>query len=132
MTKEQIFRSDRFFTKIENGEISTIEIYEEQAFDQNIRKYYNSANYRDSVDARILILEQEHRIQELELALTEIATRTRLSQRRGGAVQQVISAEQMVEIAEKALNPPQQLPPKLPHTNQYQIRPQNPEPRLLD
>ena len=66
MTKEQIFRSDRFFTKIENGEISTTEICEEQAFDQNIRKYYNSANYRDSVDARILISEQEHRIQELE------------------------------------------------------------------
>lgn len=44
------------------------------------------------------------RIQELELALTEIATRTRLSQKRGGTVQQVLSAEQMVEIAEKALN----------------------------
>ncbi len=72
------------------------------------------------------------RIQELELALTEIATRTRLSQKKGGAVQQVLSAEQMVEIAEKALNPPQQQQPKLPHTNQDQIPLQNPEPHLLD
>ncbi len=72
------------------------------------------------------------RIQELELALTEIATRTRLFQKIGGAVQQVLSAEQMIEIAEKALNPPQQQQPKPPHTNQDQIPPQNPEPRLLD
>lgn len=45
------------------------------------------------------------RIQELEVALTEIATRTRRpSKRPGGAAQIVLSAEQMTEIAEKVLN----------------------------
>lgn len=81
---------------------------------------------------QVVIKAKDDRIQELELSLTEIATRTRLFQKRGGTVQQVLSAEQMVEIAEKALNPPQQQPPKLPHTNQDQIPPRNPKPRLLD
>ena len=45
------------------------------------------------------------RIQELEMALVEISSRTRRpSKRAGGAAQVLLSVEQMVEIAEKALN----------------------------
>lgn len=44
------------------------------------------------------------KIRELEITLTEIFTRTlRPSKREGGAAQIVLSAEQMAEIAEKAL-----------------------------
>lgn len=50
------------------------------------------------------------RIKELEIALTEIATRVRrVPFRLGGAAQIVLSAEQMAEIAEKALRSPQRL-----------------------
>lgn len=54
---------------------------------------------------QVIIKAKDERIQELELALTEIATRARRpSKRPRGAAQIVLSAEQMVEIAEKALN----------------------------
>lgn len=43
------------------------------------------------------------RIQELETVLMEISSRTRRPSKRGGAAQIVLSAEQMAEIAEKAL-----------------------------
>lgn len=50
------------------------------------------------------------RIKELGIALTEIATRVRrVPFRLGGAAQIVLSAEQMAEIAEKALRSPQRL-----------------------
>lgn len=53
---------------------------------------------------QVVIKAKDSRIQELEIALTEIFTRTRRpSKREGGAAQIVLSAEQMAEIAEKAL-----------------------------
>lgn len=137
MTKEQIFRSDRFFTKIENGEISTTEICEEQAFDQNIRKYYNSANYRDSVDARILISEQEHRIQELEKLCAEkedleSTLRKFLNYARTGNGENTYVPNWQIEELATSLKSHQRLQPGLPHTNQDHFPPRSQEPLPLD
>lgn len=81
----------------------------------------------------IIIKAKDSRIQELENALTEIATRVlRVPFRLGGAAQIVLSAEQMAGIAEKALRFPQRLQPDPHRTNQDRFPPQSQEHLPLD
>jgi hypothetical protein len=91
----------------EDGQCSNIQAsFAEEEFWARIEELEDSLAFwkKETQNQDAAIFKYEERIRELEITLTEIFTRTlRPSKREGGAAQIVLSAEQMAEIAEKAL-----------------------------
>ncbi len=80
---------------------------------------------------QVIIKAKDDRIQELESAIRTFLTKTQLGKDQSTWTTEDWYHRQAIKLA-KVINPPQQQQPEPPHTNQDQIPPRNPEPRLLD